>query len=617
MWVPEAKRVLPAVRPRGRASIAVDRSQQEYKLGFDEDLLRAEMESVNDRYVNAKYILLVTAHLAITRTVVNIFSCAKELNGRYTLVENPDVPCFEGTWYTFYMPIAMTALVLWVTLMPIRLGYVAMRAVRRRKQWSATYDEDVSAVNRQYIQLIRDKVRYGCKCRVCVAALVWRFRLPVCAIVLPHAVVRSCVTPTVSLGSATSLRLLATRCACVCVAPPDAFMRYHDGASGWETVIIIRRSFAVFFSAMTVYSSKGNMVQSFGAFLVYFAAMHFHERFQPYNDHTLNQLDDISLFSINFTILAGIFFQTQALNSLDSNIVAFALIACLTCVGLYFVWFVIDEIVANIPATKHLLSVHFWMELVLPFVFARYRRLVSHATCSRCRRLPHGTLVITGTPLHVRRSWLKRLWHFIGDYPSRHVVVARLEREVEHSTMELDFFVASSAPWFRVSLHLLQFRCNAWVFPFLKPSLAQPIVARTPTDVTYGVLTSSAQEAVEFWLQHPRTYEFEGVCRGVACVEHCDACSTPLLCVCVSVCLCLRVMLSICVRYLYLCQDRDCVCVCVWGGGGGYVVGASRCCRWLSMAPAPHLTCRCVAVCSRAIPALHGQHLQLAARARL
>ncbi len=91
-------------------------------------------------------------------------------------------------------------------------------------------------------------------------------------------------------------------------------MRYREGASRWELMIVFRRSFAVFFSAMLIYFQSSTVVLSFTAFLVYFLAQLVHQYVQPYNDHTLNQLDDISLFSINLTILCGIFFQTQELD---------------------------------------------------------------------------------------------------------------------------------------------------------------------------------------------------------------------------------------------------------------------------------------------------------------
>ena len=321
----------------------------------------------------------------------------------------------------------------------------------------------------------------------------------------------------------------------------DAFMRYRDGAATWELMIVLRRSFAVLFGAMLVYfSTSSNIVLSFGAFIFYFIAQLIHQRIRPYNDHTLNQLDDLSLFSINCTILCGIFFQTQDLNSWSSDVAGLGLAACLFFVGLYLVWFALDEVFANIPATSHLLSSQFWVDLVLPLVFARHQRTAERAMCGCCRRRrqrAEGDDGVNGvdafmtpgmmTPRSHRasvvytvavnnddtRSFPKKVWSLMSEFPSRAVV----RRQEEYSSIAYDHFVSTSKRFFRVTMHVLEFRMNSYVFPFLRrmstnvADYSMPIIAQVPADATNGLLASAASEAVEFWLKHARTYEFEGM----------------------------------------------------------------------------------------------------------
>ncbi len=97
-----------------------------------------------------------------------MFSCAKEANGDYVMVENAEIKCFEGIWMKFYMPVGGFTFLAWCLFMPIRLAYLACRAVRRRQQFKRAVarvndgDDSLGLTDLAYIQLIRDKVRYGC-----------------------------------------------------------------------------------------------------------------------------------------------------------------------------------------------------------------------------------------------------------------------------------------------------------------------------------------------------------------------------------------------------------------------------------------------------------------------
>ncbi len=107
-----------------------------------------------------------------------------------------------------------------------------------------------------------------------------------------------------------------------------------------------------------------------------------HQRVRPYNDHTLNQLDDLALFSINATILCGIFFQTQELDSWGSNLAGLGLATALAFVGVYLMWFAVDEVFANIPATAHLGSVHVRAALSChAYRVYQWHPLADHAFC--------------------------------------------------------------------------------------------------------------------------------------------------------------------------------------------------------------------------------------------
>ena len=146
--------------------------------------------------------------MTITATCINVFSCAHQANGQYTLAEDPDIICFQGDWNRIYFPIAVITFVLWCVCMPLRLAFLAQRAVSRRRQWKRAikkYDSaenNITMSNQQYIQLIRDKVRYGCTYRcacVCMSGLV---------------LVRCCV--------------------CVlCTRPCPMLWKGASGASGW------------------------------------------------------------------------------------------------------------------------------------------------------------------------------------------------------------------------------------------------------------------------------------------------------------------------------------------------------------------------------------------------
>ncbi len=136
-------------------------------------------------------------------------------------------------------------------------------------------------------------------------------------------------------------------------------------------------------------------------------------------------------------------------------------------------WFALDEVSANIPATSHLLSSEFWIDLVLPLVFARYRRIMERASCGCCRRTRRG-YVTTESPLGAalsaraaspraarssvvyrvplqppkRRGLCRVLWSAVSQFPSAPVI----HRQEEYSRVSYDQFVSTSERFFRITM---------------------------------------------------------------------------------------------------------------------------------------------------------------------
>ena len=144
--------------------------------------------------------------------------------------------------------------------------------------------------------------------------------------------------------------------------------------------------------------------------------------------------------------------------------------------------------------------------------------------CAYDERAPCSIAVVDDAP---RSVWAK-IGSAVSEFPSRAVV----GRQEEYATISYNHFVSTSKRFFRVTMHVLEFRLNSYVFPFLRrmstnvADYSMPIIAQVPADACTGILASAASDAVEFWLKHARTYEFEGavahVCVCVCCPVRCS-----------------------------------------------------------------------------------------------
>lgn len=95
---------------------------------------------------------------------------------------------------------------------------------------------------------------------------------------------------------------------------------YSEKYYSWEIVLLLRKSFIVIFIVFFSSISAGMQSLITAAILTFFAVVQW--RVQPFYDPILNQMEQLSLFVLIFTIYAGLFYQVSEGDPIaDSEIV--------------------------------------------------------------------------------------------------------------------------------------------------------------------------------------------------------------------------------------------------------------------------------------------------------